>query len=288
MLTKTDERAIAELSLWASVAAPALAALARPTTPPIFDEQTLCRAASLPDTQAIVLLDLLRAMERLGLVCATPGLQWQRLATESQLLHLHSLLAAVAFYKASAHQDRTSAAVVLTRPGEPSALETALQEMGFAAGLMEVTSEAFGDLAVSAARSFTVMTPFLDVHGGRWLAELLRRTRPEVRKTVILRYAADPGHGAYPTGLNVLRESLLGGQFDILDYLIPKPAGGYETFHAKVIVSDDAYAYVGSANMNRASLEYSMELGVLLRGEAARRVGQVVEAVKKISRVHTA
>lgn len=288
MLTKTDERAIAELSLWASVAAPALAAMARPTTPTVFDEQTLCRAASLPDTQTIVLLDVLRAMEKLGLVCAVSGFQWQRVATEDLYLRLHGLLAAIAFYKASAHRDRTSADVVLTRPGEPSALETALQEMGFAAGLMEITSEAFGDLAVSAVRSFTVMTPFLDVHGGRWLAELLRRARPEVKKTVILRYAAEPGHGAYPTGLKILRDSLTGGQFDILDYLIPKPAGGYETFHAKVILSDDAYAYVGSANMNRASLEYSMELGVLLRGEAARRVGQVVEAIKRVSRPHTA
>lgn len=288
MLTKTDQLAIAELSPWASVAAAVLAALSRTSTPETFDEHTLCRAASLPGTQAIILVNLLRSMEKLGLVHAMSELQWRRVANEGLLRHLQDLLAAVAFYKESGHRDRTSADIVLTRPGEPSALESVLQEMGFASGLMEVTSEAFGDLAVSATRSFTVMTPFLDAHGGRWLAGLLRRTRSEVRKTVILRYAADPAHGSHPTGLRALRESLADVPFEVLDYLIVKPAGGYETFHAKVILSDDAYAYVGSANMNRASLEYSMELGVLLRGEAARRVGQVIEAIKRVARVHAA
>lgn len=42
------------------------------------------------------------------------------------------------------------------------------------------------------------------------------------------------------------------------------------------------YAYVGSANMNRSSLEHSMELGMLVRGEAARTVAKVVEAVMRV------
>jgi len=288
VLTKNDELAITELSPWAGIAAPALGALSRAATPAIFDEQALCRAASLPETQAIVLVDLLRAMERLGLVRAVSGFQWRRIAEEGVLRNLQDLLSAVAFYKASGHRDKTSANVVLTRPGEPSALEVALQESGFASGLMEITSEAFSDLAVSATRSFTVMTPFLDIHGGRWLGQLLAGTRPEVKRTVILRYVADPTHGSYPTGLNALKQSLTGVPFELFDYLLMKPGGGYETFHAKVILSDDAYAYVGSANMNRASLEHSMELGVLVRGEAARRIGQVIEAIKKVARPHTA
>src|SRR5216684_2811401 len=58
-------------------------------------------------------------------------------------------------FRRSAHRDRTTADVVVTRPGEPSALEGALAECGFATGLMEITSEAFGDLATSATKHFT-------------------------------------------------------------------------------------------------------------------------------------
>lgn len=57
---------------------------------------------------------------------------------------------------------------------------------------------------------------------------------------------------------------------------------GIETFHAKVVLADDDYAYVGSANMNRSSLENAMELGVLMRGEAARAVGRVVNAIRAV------
>jgi phosphatidylserine/phosphatidylglycerophosphate/cardiolipin synthase-like enzyme len=47
-------------------------------------------------------------------------------------------------------------------------------------------------------------------------------------------------------------------------------ATGYETFHAKVLLADDDEAYVGSANMTKWSFEQSLELGVLVRGRAAR------------------
>jgi phosphatidylserine/phosphatidylglycerophosphate/cardiolipin synthase-like enzyme len=283
MLSNQDERVIALLSPWAEIAAQVLYSLARSAVPRIFDEGMLCYAASLPGTQSIALEGLLRAMAELGLVREIAGFRWERTAEESELGQLSPLLAAVAFYKHSAHRDKTTAEVVLTRPGSPSALEDALNESGFATGRMEVTSEAFGDLAATATKSLTVMTPFLDAHGGRWLAHLMRRTRPNVKRTVILRHTADPSHYAYPIGIGALRTSLGDIQIDVLDYLIHKAAGGYETFHAKVVLCDDSYAYVGSANMNRASLEYSMELGVLLRGDAARRIAQIVDAIKSIA-----
>jgi phosphatidylserine/phosphatidylglycerophosphate/cardiolipin synthase-like enzyme len=283
MLTTQDERTIAALSAWPEIAAPVLECLSKLAVPRMFDEGMLCLAASLPGTQSIALEDLLRAMEGVGLVRAIADFRWERVAEQSTFGYLALLLAAVSYYRRSAHRDRTTAEVVVTRPGEPSALEVALIECGFATGLMEVTSEAFGDLATSATKSLTVMTPFLDAHGGRWLAQLLSRTKSNVKRTVILRHTANPTHHAYPVGIEALRSSLGGIQVDVLDYLIQKPAGGYETFHAKVILSDDSYAYVGSANMNRASLEYSMELGVLLRGDAARRISQIVDAIKMVA-----
>ncbi len=284
MLSSQDERVILILSPWPEMAAPVLACLSNSGVPRIFDEGMLCLAASLPQTQSIALEGLLHAMESAGLVRAVARYRWERDSDEQTFRHLTPLLPAVSFYRRSAHRDRTTADVVVTRPGEPSALESALAESGFATGLMEITSEAFGDLATSATKTITVMTPFLDVHGGKWLAQLLKRTKESVKRTVVLRHTASPQHPGYPVGIDALRNSLGNVQIDVLDYLIQKPAGGYETFHAKVILADDSYAYVGSANMNRASLEYSMELGVLLRGDAARRISQIVDAIKAIAK----
>jgi len=59
---------------------------------------------------------------------------------------------------------------------------------------------------------------------------------------------------------------------------------GRETFHAKVILCDRNAAYVGSSNLNTASLEHSMEMGVLLRGRAAADVAVVLDAVLAASR----
>jgi phosphatidylserine/phosphatidylglycerophosphate/cardiolipin synthase-like enzyme len=82
----------------------------------------------------------------------------------------------------------------------------------------------------------------------------------------------------------VLRPALAQLGVEVYDYAIPRPAGaGTETFHAKVVLADDNYAYVGSANMNKSSLEYSMELGILVRGEAATLVSKVIDAILQIS-----
>jgi phosphatidylserine/phosphatidylglycerophosphate/cardiolipin synthase-like enzyme len=71
----------------------------------------------------------------------------------------------------------------------------------------------------------------------------------------------------------------------LYNYSIPRDEGQKrETFHAKIILADSDVAYVGSANLTAASREYSMEMGVVLRGKAAREVAIVIDAVLRSSR----
>lgn len=49
--------------------------------------------------------------------------------------------------------------------------------------------------------------------------------------------------------------------------------------HAKVMVADEEVAYVGSANLTKLSLSNNYEFGVLLRGDAARDVAAVFDAI---------
>ena len=205
-LPAATENYLRALVPWADIASPVLDCLSRQSFVGAFDERRLCDAAGLPSTQTIALLGLLRKLSELGLLEERPDMQWSLKGAHHTLAALSPLLAAVAFYKSSIHRDETTAKVVLTRPGQPSKLEETLRAMGFAGGRLEVTSEAFGDIAAAARKRLTVMTPFLDAHGARWLGELLSKARPSVRTTVILRYLNSPSHPNYPEGLAVLRD----------------------------------------------------------------------------------
>ena len=281
MLTALQERAILSMAPRADIAGPVLMCLSRPTFPRQFDEKSLCTSAGLPLTQVTTVIELLLALKQLGMVSEQPGMLWEATADIGAFAGLTPLLEAIEYYRARVHRDQTTAEVVLTRPAHPSKLEEAMREFGYVTGHVEHTSEAFSDLALSANKSLVVMTPFLDRHGGEWLGRLLRQTKPTVHKSLILRYLRNPSQDAYPDGIDAIRQTIAELDVELFDYAIPRTAGGFETFHAKVIIADGNYAYVGSANLNRASLEYSMELGVLLRGEAALRIAQIVDAIKR-------
>lgn len=283
-LAAATENYLRALVPWADIASPVLDYLSRESFVGAFDERRVCDQAGLPATKTIALLGFLRKLAELGLIEEQPDMQWSLNGSHHTLAALSPLLAAVAFYRTSIHRDETTAKVVLTRPGQPSKLEETLRAMGFAGGRLEVTSEALGDIAATARKRLMVMTPFLDSHGARWLGELLKKARPGVQTSVILRYLDNPSHPSYPEGLVTLRDVLGTPRTEILDYAISRGMGQrVETFHAKVVLADDDYAYVGSANMNKASLENSMELGILVRGEAARGVARVMEAIRTIS-----
>src|SRR5262249_7964595 len=57
-----------------------------------------------------------------------------------------------------------------------------------------------------------------------------------------------------------------------------------ETFHAKLVVADEALAYVGSANLLSSSEGLCLETGFLVEGAAASDVARLVDAVLRIAR----
>lgn len=280
MLSQLERNGIASLAAMGGVATSLLRCLAEISYVGWFDEGTACGDAGLPRTQIHAVLSCLRELAALGLLEEGAGLQWRVIGAREHLAALADKVEAITYFVEHVHRDASTARVVLTRPAQPSKLEKALSERGFAAGKLEITSETFGDIARSAKRRFVAMTPFLDAHGATWLLGLLGKVAPSARKTVILRYLSLPSHPSYPEGYETVRSELAQLGVHVSDYCHPRAnAKGLETFHAKVLLADDDYAYIGSANMNKASLEHSMELGVLLRGEAATDTARVIDAI---------
>ena len=170
----------------------------------------------------------------------------------------------------------THARAVVTMPGLGSRLGAALPAAGMASAALENTREAFLDIAARARSSLCVMTPFLNAAGLAWAEELFAAT-PAPSRQLIVR--------ASPEVRSLLSrdaDRLHNLSIAVLDYRIPLGEAHYETFHAKVVLADDLLAYVGSSNM----LEYerrSMELGVILEGQAVHAVAALVRAVRGIS-----
>jgi len=84
---------------------------------------------------------------------------------------------------------------------------------------------------------------------------------------------------AYPFGFDAISTWLKAQGVRVFNYSIPRRDGGRETFHAKAVLCDRGIAYLGSSNVTAASLEHSMEMGVVLQGRAATGVAEVIDAV---------
>lgn len=126
------------------------------------------------------------------------------------------------------------------------------------------------------------MTPYLDEVGAAIVLNLFERANVTDR-CLILRATSE---GNAPSGLADIRAALNQLGVAVLNFRLDRPdSSGNETFHAKVVLADDVSAYVGSSNMLKWSFEYSLELGLHVRGRAAFRIADILNAVKAVSGV---
>jgi phosphatidylserine/phosphatidylglycerophosphate/cardiolipin synthase-like enzyme len=129
------------------------------------------------------------------------------------------------------------------------------------------------------------MSPFIDAGGFRWLRRVFEATRMDCQKIVVLRNA-----DKYSVELGVQHADWLRAlRVSVRDYHLSHDAASgralpIETFHAKIIVADDTFAYVGSANLLNSSEGLSLETGLLVEGATAVKVARLVDAVLRVAR----
>lgn len=280
-LTALEKRVLAGLCSRASLAASLLDAWsAMPAS--VQTERSLIDLAQLNVTEEGAAKDVLEKAVALGLLDETRSGFCPRGRAYTLFPRLAFALNAIEYYVAEVHQDATTTRVVLTKPPNPSTLEQKLSELGWRTSDLEPTEHAFHSMVRAAQHRVVVMTPFFDVKGALWLQELLRLVQPGVERILVLRSLEDRTRKDYPNGFDVIASWLKPEGVKIFNYSIPRlESSGRETFHAKVVLCDRNTAYLGSSNMNAASLEHSMEMGVALKGRAAADVATVVDSVLK-------
>lgn len=239
----------------------------------------ICLASGIASARSSAVEMALNAGVEVGLIKKIGALEWQPLPMQAHFKHIAIALEGIAMYLEQIHADKTEVDVVLTLPEKPSQLESALLERGHVGSVVEFTDAIFAHIASMATEKFVVMMPFIDETGMANLMDAWERAREGVECILITRHNAE-------NSVKTITENqakLNGMGVKIFSYWLQKGAK-YETFHAKVLLADRNLAYVGSANATKASLELSMELGVMLKGKSAKTVSEIADAILQIAR----
>ena len=244
-----------------------------------LDVHSICTRIGLPQARAADVERTLAAGKSCGLVTQATPLTW-RVRNRTLAGQLAPLLQGARLYRTRIHRDSDMVEVVLTKPPAPSQVSLKLGTMLEGGAGFRDTRQLLPLIAESARQSFVVMTPYFDAMGASVVVNLFERT-PAKDRCLVLRTDRD---GASPAGLAAVRAELQQRQVEVLNFRLDRPeAPGNETFHAKVVLADDVSAYVGSSNMNQWSFEYSLELGLFVRGKAAARIATLLQAVRAVS-----
>lgn len=245
----------------------------------------LTRAAHLSHSDEVGTSELLRTLHSLGML-EVQGSRWAPTAALAAIMPaLAVIFRGIDTYRSLVQKNATEVKIIATRPQRAIALDQELAEAGWQTPRPEETDESLADLIASAAKTVVVLTPFLDARGSVILKTLLSRAHPDVQITMVLRNLSRPERKDFPAGFLLIRDWLRYRNVAVYDYsLEPFHGAPIETFHAKLLVADGVHAYVGSANMTGASFEASLELGVILSGEAARQLSRFVEVIVRCAR----
>jgi phosphatidylserine/phosphatidylglycerophosphate/cardiolipin synthase-like enzyme len=278
-IRESERRALRALAPCASVAAPLLDAAASGLFDAPVPLRRACEFAGIAQARSVEVQGALNACASQGLFAYVDQFNWRFVGDATEALTLALLLDGIALYQREVHRDRDQVSVVLTTPAGPSRLEEALDASLKGMQGIASTTRTFVDMAQAARRRFTIVTPYLDDFGAPIVLQLFSHSLAQRRELVI----RAQGGGELPTGLKAVAPGLRERGVQVFNFRLGRPDGpGNETFHAKAVLADDA-CYVGSFNMSRWSLQYSLELGLLVEGAAARRVGDIVDGIIQVA-----
>jgi hypothetical protein len=270
---------------WPGAAARLLEGLAT-LGPGTWQLDHICASANAgidPGTASQVLAGLSTA----GLGYLAEDDTWTSACSAAELLRLAQVLKGADHYR-RLRKDASAIELAVTMPMAPSHLERELATIGSRRGGFLDTPSAFMRIAQSAQRRLVLMAPFIDRAGFLLAQRLFIAAAPAAERILIIRelarYAAliSSQHQPWLAALNV----------QLVDYNLVHDQQSarsleFETFHAKIVLADDAFAYVGSANLLWSSEAASLEAGVLITGPAAADVARLVDAVLRATRAVT-
>lgn len=278
-ISALDKERLRQLAAHAVVAGPLLRAGAAGLLGAPIALRSICELSGVAQARSAEMQSTLSACASLNLVEQAGPLAWRYVGDKDDAERLALLLETIAFYMRDIYKDRDRVTVVVTEPARPSKLAEALEASLKGTQGIAATTQTFVEIAQRARKRFCVVTPYVDETAAPVLLQLFAHTQAAVRQLIV----RSEGGRVLPLALRSVGDELRRLRVDVFNFRLGRADGqGNETFHAKVVLADDI-CYVGSFNMNRWSLQYSLELGLVVEGAAAQRIGDILDAITQVS-----
>lgn len=145
-------------------------------------------------------------------------------------------------------------------------------------GMHQITSRLLS-LCSAANDSLTILSPFLEAEGIKWLLPGIEGALERGVTVTIVSRELDrgaPNFQALEGLFKVAAQS--GGTFALYDYYEGRPDDDRPlyTLHSKVLLVDRNTAYIGSANFTKYGFSENLELGVILRNGHVERLYDLI------------
>lgn len=152
-----------------------------------------------------------------------------------------------------------------------------LKQLGFPISTLK---EGFQKLFEIAEHNIYICSPFLEYYGFEtYIPILLSKARSGVDIKIIARQigSRDPDnrHEQIAKILKTFKQK--NAPISIRDYHFARDKEVLSSIHAKMIICDYEYAYIGSGELRINSFDKNFEVGVVLRGEKAFQLGKIFD-----------
>ena len=162
-------------------------------------------------------------------------------------------------------------------------LETELRQLDFP---INTLSKEFQKLFERANQSIYVCSPFLEYDGfDNYLPTLLSKSKDGVDIRIISRQISNADPNTRYEQIEKIKENFEknNAPLNIRNYHFCKEKSIVSSTHAKMIVCDYEYAYVGSGELRKNSFDKNFEIGVILKGKKAWQLGKIFDKLFSVS-----
>lgn len=182
-------------------------------------------------------------------------------------LHVEVLRSAfVGAHLLTAQEEPPENTIVATIPYDDPSLDP---------GMFEPLHGNLLELIRSAENNLVLMSPFLSERAYERLRPALHTAADNGASITLITHSLTYGEKDYNRDFvhSVSNDEHLAPYTTTYEYINDET---WTTFHAKIVISDSQYAYLGTANLTHTGLGDNLELGVIFRDDTAERLNTLV------------
>lgn len=144
--------------------------------------------------------------------------------------------------------------------------------------------EGIQNVVYSAKKKILILSPYAEDNGLDYLRDvLISKLKNGVEVKLIVRELYDNGSRCNKLIMWIKNNLSMYDNFSLYNYHYTSDGHVDSTCHAKVVVSDDKLAYVGSGDIRSRAFNSNLEIGTINNGYNARVISSIVSDIANVS-----